>query len=68
MMTPKTGYCPLRRGKCLTACMWNMNGLCAMHQLATQAHRQGNELYAIAEIMARGPAALAADKEAQNDE
>ena len=58
----KTGrYCPMRRGKCVETCAWRMHDMCAMVQLAGQARRQGDELYAMVEIMREGSEAIAPD-------
>lgn len=67
----KTGrYCPLRRGNCLETCAWRMYDMCAVVQLAGQARRQGDELYAMVEVMREGPDVIApedAAKEADAD-
>lgn len=48
-------HCPMRDGLCMMDCAWYMAGAgCAMTVLAGQAARQGNELYAIAEILQGG--------------
>ena len=64
-MDDKGGFCPLRRGKCLQACMWRMDDMCAMTQLAGQSRRQGNELYALTELLMHGPDALRQDEAAE---
>mgnify|MGYP007020642856 CR=1 FL=1 len=62
-MKRKTGFCPIRRGQCLDNCMWRVDGVCAVALIGGQARRQGDELFAIAEIMMRGPDAIEGDAE-----
>lgn len=66
-MEDKRDFCPLRRGKCLQTCMWRMDGMCAVTQLAGQSRRQGDELYALTELMLRGPEALRQSEETGAD-
>lgn len=48
-------FCPLAGsgffGQCGAGCAWRVGDECAMAVLAKQARRQGDELYAMAEIM-----------------
>lgn len=51
----------MRRGKCLPACMWRVGEACAVAQLAGQARRQSDELYAMTEVLLHGPEVIAPD-------
>ncbi len=68
-MKNKAGFCPLRRDKCMPACMWRTDGACAIALIAGQARRQADELYALTEVILRGADAIAPDSaEALDDE
>lgn len=67
-MNAKAKYCPLRRDKCLPGCMWLINGTCAVAHIAQQAHRQGDELYAMTEVMMHGADNVQSTAEGQQDE
>lgn len=64
--TPGT-FCPLAGsgifGQCGAGCAWRVGDRCAMAVLASQAARQGDELYAMAEIMLGNKGSVATSSE-----